>query len=434
MSENTFHINRSHNLKAYLEDNGWKEALTHEVSKFSYYDTYKAEPIQSEIMVWPKEGLSQIVDCLWTWHSRLEKLGLTHLAPETILQWRERGLTEANFDDGKFWFLKQIFGVHGKGINIISTLQDFSQFLALNPQGPPPEFQGPCSIEELSDMFVLQKCETDTHLIKGRKYILRVYSLTMGNGETYLYNDCLYYSALFPVKYDNQDCYVGNGKKNPVYPLSVKNKSGKTFVPKEQMRKNVHVSHWKPDTEKEPFGIDDDRLMGLLSDLPEYAEIQRNLFENVREMSLLYDDILTEHVKCAKKPFEFGHDKKTYQIWGADYIVLSDLSVKCLEINAFPNLTHGDPYKNTKGGKSRPHELDFRERGFDEDLMRLFGIDLRRRQQPKSNNWVLVNRDGLSVPVQQLHLQVTKKKKKTKKKHKKKKPRKPKKSRRTRRR
>ena len=434
MSEDTFHINRSQNLKAYLENHGWREALTHEVSKFSYYDTYKAEHIQSEIMVWPKEGLSQVIDCLWTWHSRLEKLGLTHLAPETILRWRERGLTEADFADGKFWFLKQIFGVHGKGINIISTLQDYSQFLALNPPVPPPEFQGPCYLENLSDMFVLQKCETDTHLIKGRKYILRVYSLTMGNGETYLYNDCLYYSALFPVKYDNQDCYVGNGKKNPVYPLSVKNKSGKTFVPKEQMRKNVHVSHWKPDTEKEPFGIDDDRLMDLLSDLPEYAEIQRNLFENVREMSLLYDDILMEHAKCAKKPFEFGHDKKTYQIWGADYIVLSDLSVKCLEINAFPNLTHG---KRGEGEEDRPHELKFRERGFDEDLMRSFGIDLRRKRQPKPNNWVLVNRDALSVPVQQLHLQVTKKKKKTKKKPKKKKPRKPEKSgksRRTRRR
>ena len=79
MTENTFHINRSQNLKAYLEKHGWSEALTNEVSKFSYYDTYKDAPIQSEIMVWPKEGLSQILDCLWTWHSRLEKLGLFYL-------------------------------------------------------------------------------------------------------------------------------------------------------------------------------------------------------------------------------------------------------------------------------------------------------------------------------------------------------------------
>ena len=430
MTDNTFHINRSHNLKLYLEKHGWREALTHKVSKFSYYDTYKAEPIQSEIMVWPKEGLSQIVDCLWTWHSRLENLGLTHLAPKTILDWRSRSLRTQDFSDDQFWFFKQIFGVHGKGINIMSTLEDYSKFLVDNPRTPSTEFQGPCLAEDLEEMFVLQKCETDTHLLKGRKYILRVYSLTMGNGKTYLYNDCLYYSTLFPVKYDNKDCYVG--KNNRVFPVSVKDKSGKTFVPKEQMRKNVHVSHWKPDTEKERYNIVDNRLMGVLSDLSVYETVQRNLFQNVREMSLLYDDILREHLGCADKPFEFGHDKKTYQIWGADYIVLSDLSVKCLEINAFPNLTHGDPYKGTKGGKSRPHELKFRADGFDRDLMRLFDYDLDD-YGGKPSNWVLVNRDALTVPVQQLHLQVAKKKKRSKKKPKKKKPKK-KKPKRTRRR
>ena len=449
MTDNTFHINRSQNLKAYLEDNGWKEALTNEVSKFSYYDTYKAEPIQSEIMVWPKEGLSQVVDCLWTWHSRLEKLGLTHLAPETILQWRERGLTEADFTDGKFWFLKQIFGVHGKGINIISTLEDYSKFIKANSRPPPCKFQGPCFSENLADMFVLQKCETDTHLIKGRKYVLRVYSLTMGNGETYLYSDCLYYSTLFPVKYDNQDCYVGNSAKNPVYTLPVKDTSGKTFVPKEQMRKNVHISHWVLDDKKD-FDIDDDRLMGLLSDLPEHKEIRRNLFKNVRQMSRVYNDILTEHKKCAKKPKgteKFSHDKKAYQIWGADYIVLSDLSVKCLEINAFPNLTHGDPYKNTnaKGAKTRPHELKFRRDGFDEGLMRLFGFDLDKKGQAP-NNWELVNGGVLARNEQTTTSKISqenktqtkeKSKEQSKTKKPKKKPRKPKKSgksRRTRRR
>ena len=39
------------------------------------------------------------------------------------------------------------------------------------------------------------------------------------------YNDCLYYTAIFPVKYDYLDCYVG--KNNKVYPLSVKN----TLIP-----------------------------------------------------------------------------------------------------------------------------------------------------------------------------------------------------------
>lgn len=462
-----FHINRSHNTVEYLQKHKWEKADLDEESDFSLWDTYQDAPIQSKIMVWPKAGLSQIVDCLWTWHSRLEKLRLTHLAPETILQWREKELTEADFADGKFWFLKDIFGVHGKGINIISTLEDYHQFIKANKQPPVREFQGPCSLEYLKDRFVLQKCETDTHLIRkpgekpdmGRKYILRVYSLTMGNGETYLYNDCLYYSALFPLKYDNQDCYVDNPpsaeelkavrteletmkvkalkqrakevgveegklddadvaddvkgtvihlilgqmrKENPVHPLSVKNKSGKTFVPKEQMRKNVHVSHWKKDTEEYPFGIGDDRLMGLLSRLPnakalEIAKIQRNLFDSIASMSLLYNDILTEHKKCEKKPEgteQFSHDKKTYQIWGADYIVLSDLSVKCLEINAFPCLTHG---KRGEGEEDRPHELDFRRDGFDRGLMGLFGFDFDEKGQAP-HNWELVNGEAGAEP------------------------------------
>ena len=90
--------------------------------------------------------------------------------------------------------------------------------------------------------YILQKGIVDTHLIQGRKYILRVYTLTLGNGNTYIYNDCFYYTALFPLKYDNKACYIG--KNNRVYPLNVRDKKNKTFVPAKQMRTNVHVSHW----------------------------------------------------------------------------------------------------------------------------------------------------------------------------------------------
>ena len=123
----------------------------------------------------------------------------------------------------------------------------------------------------------------------------------MGTGETYLYNDCLYYSAIFPVKYDYQDCYVSkkNKKKNKVYPLSVKNKKDKIFVPKEQMRKNVHVSHWKPDEEGK-YNIIDNRKMGLLSDLPMYRKVMKNIFQNVRGMSLLYKDMIQSSLKEMK--------------------------------------------------------------------------------------------------------------------------------------
>ena len=95
-------------------------------------------------------------------------------------------------------------------------------------------------------------------------------------------------------------------------------------------------------------------------------------------------------------------------------MVMEDLSVKCLEINAFPNLTHGNPHKGKEGAKKRPHELKFRRQGFDRDLMRLFGYNFENRKEP--NNWVLVNHEAMNTPIHQLNIQ--KQKKKTKRKNK----------------
>ena len=408
----SFHINRSHNLADYLKDKGWYSATPEEISKFSYWDTYSAPEINSEIKVWNKIGFSAIVDCLYSWHKRLEKLNLTHLAPYTITDWENHKLYPKDFQNGDLWFFKQIFGVHGKGINLISSYKDYQKIFHIEDK--PKDIQGPCLMEHLHHEYILQKGIKKSHLIRGGyKYNLRVYSLTKGTGETYAYNDALYYCTLFPVKYDNKDCYVG--KNNKVYPLTVKDKSGKTFVPKKQMRKNVHVSHWKADEEGE-FNITDTRKMGRLSELPQYKKIMRNLFQNIREMSLLFTDILEEYKSCENKPFHTDLNK-IYQIWGSDYIVKEDLSVKCLEINAFPMLSHGDPHKGQTGSKKRPHELRFRKAGFDRDLMRLFGYNFENTDKP--NNWVQLNHESMNIPIEKLHLQKTKKT--TKKKYKKRK-------------
>jgi len=397
-----FHINRSLNLIQYLEDHGWTEALPTELSDFSLWDIYYHPDVQSKIKVWPKQGFSTLIDCLWTWHKRLEKFKLTHLSPHTITDWELMHLSENDFKDNQIWFFKQIFGVHGKGINLLST---YNEYLTIkNSIQEQIKIQGPCLMENIKHHYILQKGMINTHLIQGRKYILRVYTLTKGN-DTFVYNDCLYYTAIFPVKYDYLDCYVG--KNNKVYPLSVKNKKNKTFVPKDQMRKNVHVSHWKPDEEGK-YNIIDNRKMGLLSELPMYRKVMRHIFQNSREMSLLYKDMLNEYLECVDKPFQFDV-QNSYQVWGSDYIVMKDLSVKCLEINAFPNLTHGDPHKGQTGSKKRPHELKFRKNGFDRDLMRLFGFDLEQKGYEYPTNWVVVNDNQ---PIHSLHLQKMKRTKK----------------------
>ena len=398
----SFHINRSRNLIQYLESYGWHSAEEGEKSTFSYWDTYKAPEIQSEIQIWSKTGFSEIVDCLYSWHKRLEKLNLTHLAPYTITDWENQKLSHKDFQKNDLWFFKQIFGVHGKGINLLSTLEEYQKIFHIEDYSR--SIQGPCLMENLHHGYILQKGIRKSHLIKGGyKYNLRVYSLTKGTGETYAYNDALYYCTLFPVKYDNKDCYVG--KNNKVYPLSVRDKSNKTFVPKKQMRKNVHVSHWKPE-EEGIYNITDTRKMGRLSELSQYKIIMRNLFQNIREMSFLFTDILEEYKRCPEKPFQTDLNK-IYQIWGSDYIVEEDLSVKCLEINAFPMLSHGDPHKGKLGGKKRPHEIKFRKAGFDRDLMRLFGYNLEKTEKP--NNWIQVNHESLNISVENFHLQKVKK-------------------------
>ena len=398
----SFHINRSRNLIQYLESYGWHSAEEGEKSTFSYWDTYTAPEIQSEIQIWSKTGFSQIVDCLYSWHKRLEKLNLTHLAPYTITDWENHKLLTKDFQGGDLWFFKQIFGVHGKGINLLSTFEDYQKIFHMKDISR--SIQGPCLMENLHHEYILQKGIRKSHLIKGGyKYNLRVYSLTKGTGETYAYNDALYYCTLFPLKYDNKDCYVG--KNNKVYPLSVRDKSNKTFVPKKQMRKNVHVSHWKSE-EEGIYNITDTRKMGRLSELSQYKIIMRNLFQNIREMSLLFTDILEEYKRCTEKPFQTDLNK-IYQIWGSDYIVEEDLSVKCLEINAFPMLSHGDPHKGKFGGKKRPHEIKFRKAGFDRDLMRLFGYNLEKTEKP--NNWIQVNHESLNISVEKFHLQKVKK-------------------------
>ena len=394
----SFHINRSRNLEAYLKDKGWHSATPEEMSKFSYWDTYSAPEVNSEIKVWNKVGFSAIVDCLYSWHKRLEKLNLTHLAPHTITDWEKNRLLPEDFQDGELWFFKQIFGVHGKGINLISTFEDYQKIFHVEDKQR--DIQGPCLMETLHHEYILQKGIRKSHLIKGGyKYNLRVYSLTKGTGETYAYNDALLYCTLFPLRYDNKDCLVG--KNNKVYPLTVKDKSGKTFVPKKQMRKNIHVSHWKPN-EEGVYNITDTRKMCRLSDLPQYKTIMRNIFQNIREMSLLFTDILEEYKSCENKPF-LTDLNKIYQVWGSDYIVEEDLSVKCLEINAFPMLSHGDPYKGQSGGKKRPHEIAFRKAGFDRDLMRLFGYNFENTDKP--NNWVQLNHEFMNMPIERLHLQ-----------------------------
>jgi hypothetical protein len=354
-----YHINRSTNLCNYLDSCGWEKAGKNEISDFSYWDTHKASKIQSHLMVWDK-NYTQRIDNLLSFHKYLEDLKITHLAPYTILDWRnpKQRLSENDFSQKDIWFMKHVAGVHGKGINILSSYDDYLRWLS--------------NENNLQHHFVLQKCIYHSHLLDDKKYILRVYFLTIGS-KCYLYHDCLYYTALFPLNNDFKDTYITEGNQ-----IVSKDKDCK-FIPKEQIRINTHVSHWKVDTELKNFGITDTRIKGKLSDLPEYKTIMKNILKNGSQMCKLFERVFDEY--C--------HDGSCspYHIWGADYLVLPDLDVKCIEINAYPLLTHGI---RGKFEQNRPFEMEFRNSGFDRDLMRRLGYDLENKKN-NYNSWIILD-------------------------------------------
>lgn len=150
----TFHINRSKNLVQYLERHGWKTAQPQERAELALWDNYGAHPVSAHVevgpmhllfafpvvmklvattlvitclQVWPRRLFTNVIDCLWTWHARLERLGLERLAPRTLLRWRmpDQRLTAADFANGKIWFLKGIHGVHGRGITLLRTYDEY---------------------------------------------------------------------------------------------------------------------------------------------------------------------------------------------------------------------------------------------------------------------------------------------------------------------
>ena len=58
-----------------------------------------------------------------------------------------RKFYEDDFKNGQLWFFKQVFGVHGKGINLISN---YNEYLTIRKSlQEKNEIQGPCLLEDL---------------------------------------------------------------------------------------------------------------------------------------------------------------------------------------------------------------------------------------------------------------------------------------------
>ena len=108
----------------------------------------------------------------------------------------------------------------------------------------------------------------------------------------------------------------------------------------------------------------------------------KNILKNGSQLCKLFKRVFNEY--CS------DGSCSPYHIWGADYLVLPDLDVKCIEINAYPMLSHGNPYASVKSCESRPFEIEFRKSGFDMDLMRRLGYDLENKKN-SYNSWIIID-------------------------------------------
>jgi hypothetical protein len=246
--------------------------------------------------------------------------------------------------------------VHGKGITLISSWEEYQAILA------DPEFKQSCveiegpdgSAERIDDMFFLQRGMVNCHLVSQRKYCLRTFYLTLGDGRTFLYKDTLGYVH-----------------------------AGKPFNPNDNSW-NQHVSHyrhWEGERDtREYFTMSktdelhssvDGRLVKRENPEPfPYEEVMGFMIEHSKKHSRIWGDVaeMSQEHSDPSARLTAQH----YQIWGCDYLVKDDLTAYLIEINAFPNLNHDQP---PKGSDPRPHEMEFRSSGFDRDVMRILGID-----------------------------------------------------------
>jgi hypothetical protein len=360
-----YHINRSKNLATYLDKFGWTSVNPSvnpsEISDFSYWENKKTvnDPceIKSSRKVWPKKYQNDI-DKLSSFHKKIEDLKLTSLVPYTIINWRspENRLSEDDFSFKDIWLMKEICGVSGSGINMINDYEEYLRWINkdINPL-----------------FYVLQKLIYDSHLIEDRKYVIRIYFLS-DKGKLYIYRDGICYTTPLPLDIDYKDIYMNDSGG---YNIN-KNEEFKYHVPGNQVRKKCHISHWL-NKEDGKFKVKDNRKCKLLSHLREYDTIFRNIMENVSYIK----PIFTDTYKKAKSDLN-----NNYHIWGVDYLVLPDLSVKLIEINSMPNLCHGI-YRDNQ--EMKHCESEFRDSGFDRDLMRRLGYDLENKKKNK-NGWLLV--------------------------------------------
>ena len=231
------------------------------------------------------------------------------------------------------WFLKNCFTCSAV-LNrpgrppAIKLITDYASYVKARDETEQQAFElpGPDDKREpVRDDWFLQRGVCNPHLINGRKYVLRAYYLTLGDGRVYLYNDCLGWAHAVP--------------------FDVRNTARK-----------AHISSRTPGA--------DDRSAFTLSDLPEYEPIFGHIAESSKKHSVIWADTVRRSLEHPDERLRM--DRTRYHIWSASHIVTADLTSYLLSLKAWPMMDHH---------RSHRHEHEFRQKGFDRDILRILGVD-----------------------------------------------------------
>jgi hypothetical protein len=251
-------------------------------------------------------------------------------------------MTRERIASSPMWFLKNCWTVNAS-LNApgrppaIKLIADYASYIKARDETEhqATEVLGPSDGKEpLRDYWFLQRGVCNPHLIDGKKYVLRAYYLTLGDGRVYLYNDCLGYAHAMPFDVRSPE-------------------------------RKVHISSFSIHS-----GEQDERTGFALSDLPEYERIFGNIVENSKRHSVIWTDTA---IKSLEHPDEsLRMDRTRYHIWSASHVVMADMTSYLLSLKAYPNMYH---HATQPGSLPRPHEHEFRQKGFDRDILRILGVD-----------------------------------------------------------
>jgi hypothetical protein len=407
----TFKVNRSRQLRFMLERAGWREAQPGEKAAFAYWDIYgDVPPVKSAVNNWPRR-ITNSLDNLVTFFTYLQSFpGLAErAAPETHLDWRD--LSEAEFLDGaapetgRLWFLKQAFGVGGKGITLLNSWREYRACVEANAPHP-------CTITgpglgngrplQLKDTWLIQKSVEDVMTITGgkcgsgkgwyrtlggeaggRKTLLRCYFVSRGDGAFFMFGDALLY--VHPVPYDplSTDPAVadshGSGEVAATILRPQAGQSQLVRAPVVGGRACFRLSEWE--------------------DQESALAISKHMLETAKELVPVIHGTMERDREDGPPRLCSAHEnsetRMLYQFWGVDFLPTMDsktlevTGAKFIEMNGWPNMSHD---RGVAAEKAQHDDLDA-------GMMELLGFYDKFKAETSTNDCTKQMWRQLSGPV-----------------------------------